>query len=330
MAPTTSMAAPAAAGTSFKATAAIALVAALVGVGIGYALFGGTASPADQPIVIAILPTATASEIQPRAAELEAFLQDETGYEVDVLIPTTYSAVVEAVRFGHADAAFMSAWPMHLANTRAGAEVALAEVRTVTIDNATAEETFYFSNYVVLEGSSFLDLEELRGKRVAFTSTISTSGYLFPVYRLLQLGLIPAPATGQAADPGAFFGEVVFAGGYSQAWAALQAGTVDVAVIAGDVAASLYQEVMNGTRVLETQGPVPSHGIVFSKDLQGDRRAKLQAALLKLGEPEHRELMRRMVSGIFVRFEATTTEEHLSALQPALVATGFQWVDRMN
>jgi phosphonate transport system substrate-binding protein len=326
--PKVSAAAPAPGGLSLKAVLAVAIATALIGVGGGYVLFG--AGPSQEKFVLAILPTATATEIQPRALELERFLENETGYDVEILIPTTYSAVIEAVRFGHADAAFMSAWPMHLAAKHAGADVALAEVRTVMIDNQTAQETFYFSSFVVLKNSSFSSMEDLRGKRVAFTSSLSTSGFLFPVYRLLELGLIPAPAAGQAADPGAFFGQVVYAGGYSQAWAALQAGTVDVAIIAGDVSTSLYQEVINGTRIIETQGPIPSHGVVFSKDLVGEKREKVKAALLKLGEPQHQDLMRRMVSGIFVRFEETTTAQHLSELQPALEATGFQWVDRLG
>ena len=317
-------------GVSLKIVLTIAVVAVLVGVGAGYAIFGSPSAPPREKITIAILPTATATEIQPRAVELERFLENETGYDIEILIPSTYSAVVEAIRFGHADAAFMSAWPMHLANKHAGADVALAEVRSVTINNTTTDETFYFSHYIVLKNSTYQTMEDVRGARMAYTSTLSTSGYLFPVNRLIQLGLIPSPAAGTAANPGAFFGQVTFAGGYSQAWAALKAGTTDVAVIAGDVATSLYNEVLNGTRVLETQGPVPSHGVVFSKDLQGEKRAKLQAALLKLGESEHRELMRKLVSGIFVRFEATTTEEHLGTLQPALEATGFQWVDQIR
>ncbi|MGH7343182.1 MAG: phosphate/phosphite/phosphonate ABC transporter substrate-binding protein [Candidatus Rokuibacteriota bacterium] len=313
-----------------KVLAAVAIVAALVGVGSGFAIWGGDSGASDHTITLAILPTATAGEIAPRAAELEHFLEDQTGYNVDILIPTTYSAVVEAIRFRHADAAFMSAWPMHLAAKHAEAQVALAEVRSVTINGSTTDESFYFSHYIVLEGRSYRTLEDVRGLRVAYTSALSTSGYLFPVDRLIELGKIPAPAAGQAADPGAFFGEVVFAGGYSQAWAALQAGAVDVAVIAGDVPSSLYNEVMNGTRVIETQGPVPSHGVVYSKDMSLQKASKLTAALMRLGDPQYRDLMRKLVSGIFVSFEQTTTEAHLGALQPALERTGFQWVDRIG
>lgn len=316
---------------------AVLIVAGLlIGIVSGYAVWGGafTASvqrtPGQPSIVIAIQPTASAQTIAPRAEELEQFLESRVDANIEVLIPTTYAAVIEAVRFGHAEVAFMSAWPSYLANKHAGAELVLAEVREVTIDNQRVEETFYFSHYVVLKDSPFQNLEDLRGLRVVYPSQLSTSGYLYAVDRLIQIGLIPKPEAGQEADPGKFFGQVQFAGGYAQGWELLKAGQADVMVIAGDVSASLFAEVMANTRILETQGPIPSHGIVFSKEFQGPLRDQLVNAFLELGNPEHRDLMRKMVSGIFVRFEVTTTQEHLAALAAALDNTGFRWVDRIG
>lgn len=308
---------------------AFAIVGILLGLGGGYVIWGASQGSEVPTIDIAIQPTASATDIAPRAAELEAFLEARTGANVNILIPTTYAAVIEAIRFGHADVGLMSAWPSYLANKHAGAELVLAEVREVTIDNETVEETYYFSYFVVLKDSPHRTLADLRGLRAAFPSQLSTSGYLYPVDRMIRLGLIPEPEPGKEADPKAFFGEVLFAGGYQQAWAALEAGQVDVTVIAGDVSAGLFAEVIAATRILETQGPIPSHGVVFSKDFQGPLRERLIEALLELGDPAYQDLMRKMVSGIFVRFERTTSEEHLAALAGALETTGFRWVERI-
>ena len=117
------------------------------------------------------------------------------------------------------------------------------------------------------------------------------------------------------------------AGGYAQGWEALQAGQVDVSVIAGDVPEELFREVLAHTRVLEQQGPIPSHAVVFSNDLQGPPRADLTNALLALGSDENRELMRKFISGIFVRFEITTTNEHLASLNDFLSATGLAFTE---
>ncbi len=282
-----------------------------------------------ESLVIAVQPTSTAEELAAQATELERFLEDRIDADVELRFPTTYAGVIEALRFGHADAAFMGSWPAALANKHAGAEVVLAEIREVSIGDEVTQAPYYYSYWVVPKDSPVRSLEDLRGKRVAFPSQLSTSGYVAPVARLIELGLVEAPEDGEA-NPREFFGEVIFAGGYAQAWEALQAGQVDAAIIAGDVPKDLYDEVLANTRVIEQQGPIPSHAVVVSKDLDEPLRSRLVNALLELGDEQYRDLMRKFVSGIFVRFERTTTEEHLGSLDRFLDATGFAFTERVR
>ena len=284
----------------------------------------------SQKLVIAILPTSTPEQLSAQASELEKFLEERVGVDVELRFPTTYAGVIEALRFGHADAAFMSAWPAALANKHAGAEVVLAEVREVTIDQAKTEAPYYFSYWVVPKDSPYRSLGELRGKKAAFPSQLSTSGYVVPMARLVELGFLKAPEKDKQVDGKDFFGVVLFAGGYAQAWEALKAGQVDVTIIAGDVPEKLYQEVLANTRVLEKQGPIPSHAVLFSKDLKDPLRSKLTKALMELGQPENRDLMRKFISGIFVRFEPTTTDKHLGSLNGFLVSTGLAFTESIR
>lgn len=286
---------------------------------------------ASQPkVVIAVQPTATAEQLSANAKELQTFLSQRMGREVELVFPTTYAGVVEALRFGHAQAAFMSAWPARLAWKIAEADVALAEVREVVIGQDKKEETFYFSYWVVPKNSPVTKLEELRGKRAVFPSQLSTSGYVAPLARLIELGLVAKPPVGKEADPKTFFGQVSFAGGYQQGWEALKAGQADVAIIAGDVAEKLYREVLDGTKVVEQQGPVPSHSVVFAKQLDPQTKQRLKDALLELGKPEHRDLMRKFISGIFVGFRPTTAEQHLAALAKYLDTTQLAFVESIR
>lgn len=293
-----------------------------------------TAGPAPAAprtkITLALQPTETVADIQPRATELEHFLESRLpNVDVQILIPLSYAGIVEALRFGHADAAFMSAWPMLLAEKRAGAAVALAEIREVVIGQERREAPFYFSYWVVLKDSPVENLTQLRGRKACFPSPLSTSGYLMPIAKLIELGLVPRPDA-EGANPEAFFGQVIFGGGYGQCWAALRQRQVDVAVIAGDVAESLYREVLANTRVLEEQGPIPSHGVVLRKGFPTGLRVRFLNALMDLGKPEYRPLMRRVISAIFVGFKRTTSTEHLIALRRALELTGFAFVERLR
>jgi phosphonate transport system substrate-binding protein len=290
----------------------------------------GAATPANRSkLTIAVLPTNTPENLANDAKELDQFLSARLGREVDLIFPTNYAGVIEALRFGHAQAAFMSAWPLALAQKHAGAEVALAEVREVVIGQNKVEEPYYFSYWVVRPDSPITSLEQLRGKRVAFPSTLSTSGYVAPLARLVELGLVPSDGK-KEADPKSFFGDVVFAGGYAQGWEALKAGRVDAAIIAGDVPEALYREVLANTRVIDQQGPVPSHGVAFARQLDAADRAQLKEALLALNAPENRALMRKFISGIFVGFKPTTGEEHLGSLNRYLDATGLEYVERLR
>lgn len=298
-------------------------------------LFGAACSGDDDggdsqdTLVIAVQPSATQEELSDQATELEEFLEERIDADVEIRFPTSYGGVIESLRFGHADAAFMGAWPAALATDDGEAEVVLAEIREVIIGEDATEEPFYYSYWVVPQDSDAESLADLEGKNAAFPNQLSTSGFVAPMARLNELGLVE-PGEDGAIDPDEYFGDVFFAGGYSQAWEALQAGQVDVSVIAGDVPADLYREVLDNTRVIEQQGPVPSHSVVFSADLEDPLRTDLKEALLELGEDEHRELMRQFISGIFVRFEEATTQEHLGSLNGFLEESGLTFTERLQ
>lgn len=280
---------------------------------------------AAEKIVIAVQPTATASELSDRATALEKRLESATGKDVEIVFPASYAGVVEALRFGHAQAAFMGAWPAALAVEKAGARVALAEVRDVMIDGNKVEEPYYFSYWVVRPDSQIKSLADLRGKKAVFPSQLSTSGYVAPMAKLVEAGLVPT--TDKGPDPKAFFSQVTFAGGYAQAIEALKSGQADVSVIAGDVPETLYKEVMASYRIVEKQGPIPSHAVVFAKDFEGEAADKLRSALVGMGDEEGRALMKKFVSGIFVRF-AEADAAHLAALDGMLKTTRLEYQEK--
>lgn len=286
---------------------------------------GFISAAGQRKLVIAIQPTSTPQQLESRAKELEVFLEERLKTDVEIFFPTSYAGVIEALRFGHADAAFMGSWPATMARSRAKAKVVLAEIREVIVDQEKKEAPYYFSYWVVPKDSVYKSLNELKGKKAAFSSQLSSSGYVAPLSKLVDLGFLSRKEG--VVDPKEFFGEVLFAGGYAQAWEALKAGQVDVTVIAGDVPEKLYREVLDNTRVLEKQGPIPSHVVVVSKDLDESTKDKLVNALLELNSADYRDLMRKFVSGIFVRFEPAT-EEHLQPLEKMLELTGFEFTEK--
>lgn len=84
---------------------------------------------------------------------------------------------------------------------------------------------------------------------MVYSSLSSTSGYLFPVAKLVEKGLIDKPGQGQEAEPREFFSTATTAGGYGPAWEALKRGQADTGVIAGDVSEKLFREIQDNTRI---------------------------------------------------------------------------------
>ncbi|HEV8343299.1 MAG TPA: phosphate/phosphite/phosphonate ABC transporter substrate-binding protein [Candidatus Binatia bacterium] len=285
---------------------------------------------AQDRVVIAIQPTLSSDEMLTKSKPLQKFLEQELGgkIKVDIYAPSSYAAVVESLRFGHAHVAFMSAWPAQLAVQLGGADVALAEVRQVLHGKEKVEAPYYYSYWVVPSNSPYQNLPSLKGKSACFPSPISTSGYVAPIGRLTELNLLQPPE-GKEADPKAFFKEVLFGGGYAQCWQALKQGQVDVTIIAGDVPEKLYNEVLSSARVLEQQGPIPSHAVVISKELKEPLRARVIQAIAKLSAPEQRDLMRSFISSLFVGFKPTTAAEHLGPLMRYLKLARLKYTERL-
>jgi phosphonate transport system substrate-binding protein len=285
---------------------------------------------AQSKVVIAIQPTVASDEMLTKAKPLQAFLEKSLGgrTKVEVYVPTSYAAVVESLRFGHAQVAFMSAWPAQLAVRLGGAEVALAEVRQVLHGKEKVEAPYYYSYWVVPSDSPHKDLPSLKGKSACFPSPISTSGFVAPMGRMVELNLVPA-ADGKEADPKAFFKDVLFGGGYGQCWQALKQGQVDTTVIAGDVPEKLYNEVLGATRTIENQGPIPSHAVVLSKELKDPLRSRVIQSIGKLSAPEQRDLMKTFISSLFVGFKPTNANEHLGSLQKYLKLANLKFTERL-
>ncbi|MDQ4012307.1 MAG: PhnD/SsuA/transferrin family substrate-binding protein, partial [Thermoproteota archaeon] len=197
-------------------------------------------------------------------------------------------------------------------------------------NNTLTDAPYYFSYWVTRPDSPANSLQDLSGMRAAFPSPLSTSGYVMPMDTLVNQSLIQVEE-GEEVEPESFFSEVLFAGGYAQGWEALRNGAVDVSIIAGDVSEELFFEVLNNTKVIHEQGPIPSHGVVFHNDIDPTVKENLKAAMLEIGTDESsRQIMRDLVSAIFVGFQETTAEEHLGSLTRALNATGLAFTEEIS
>lgn len=248
----------------------------------------------------------------PKAERLGAFLSDRIGRQVRVVVPSTYEPLIEGFRFGHVHAAFLDGGPAWIAHRRAGANVILAEVK----DGGT----FYWAEAFVRADAPLRRIEDVLGKRIAFTSRTGSSGFLMPIGSMIETGLIKPVGT-ELVDLenalSASFASTVEAGGYQQALTAVIEGRADVAFGAHDAPQRFLSDSERARiRTLHRFGRIPSHSILVAGNLHPGLAARVREALLELNQPEHIQILKDIYGVDGVRPAAT--EEHLGDFGRAL------------
>jgi len=129
------------------------------------------------------------------------------------------------------------------------------------------------------EGPIGLDtLANVEGKRVAFVSQGSTSGYLVPALGLLEAGVDPETGI-----------ESVFAGGHDSAVQAVYDGDAEVGVSFNDARGQLADTVTDvGEKVVVFgwSAPIPNDGFAVAGDLPDDLKAAITQAFLDISATE--------------------------------------------
>jgi len=277
-------------------------------------LLGCTQPAKDDTFKIGFIPSERASELTPKAEKLGEFLEQQMGMEVEVIVPSSYEPLIEGLRFGHLDAAYMDSGPAWLAYQKADAEVVLAELKN--------GNPFYYGEVFVRKTSDIKDLEDVKGKRIAFTSWTGSSGFILPIGTMVNRGIVELEGDDFVSLEKSLqntFESYTVAGGYKQALDLLVQGKVDVAGGAYDAPERfLDPEDAAKIKTLERLGKVPSHPIVVGSHLSSVVKQKFVNAMLQLNLPENIQILKDLygVDGLV----ATNTQEHLGDFGPAFEA----------
>ncbi len=235
-------------------------------------------------ITIGFIPVEKADELTPKAQALEEFLENKMGVDVEVVVPTNYEIIIEGMRFGHIDAAFMDTGPAWITHQRTGAEAVLAEL-------VAGKVNYQATVWTLADNDSINSLEDTVGKRVAFTSITGSSGFVRPMGTLVINGHVNIEGDDIVALESALaknFESYTFAGGYKAALQLLLNENVDVA-FGSDIAPQKYLELEDQAKLrpVTTIGPVPSHVFMVSADMSEPTRDALVDALIELNYDEN-------------------------------------------
>lgn len=160
----------------------------------------------ERPIKVLFVPSVDVDVLISSGEVLADALNEATGLNFEVSVPTSYAATIEEMCASPDDTiGFIPALGYVLANNRCGVTAGAAAVRRGL--------SWYASQYVVPFDSPAQSLEDLAGATWCIPEFGSTSGYLYPQAELL--------------DEGIEVGEIIEAGGHNGAVLGVYNGDCD-------------------------------------------------------------------------------------------------------
>ena len=280
-------------------------------------------------LTIGFIPVEKADDLTPKAESLEKFLEQKMpGVDIKVVVPNNYETIIEGMKFGHIDAAFMDTGPAWIAHNRAGAEVVLAEV-------VNGKVNYQATVWTKVHNNSINSLEDTLGKKVAFTSITGSSGFVRPMGTLVTEGHINIEGGDIVALEAALvdsFESYTFAGGYKAALQLLLNDHVDVA-FGSDIAPKKYLDPVDQGKLkaVVTIGPVPSHVFVVSSKMSDGTKNVFVNSMVQLNYAENNDILRNIYGAEALL--PTSTEMHIGDFGKfidALVGLDQKILDKYN
>ena len=280
-------------------------------------------------LTIGFIPVEKADELTPKAESLEKFLEQQMpGVDFKIVVPNNYETIIEGMKFGHIDAAFMDTGPAWIAHNRAGAEVVLAEV-------VNGKVNYQATVWTKVDNNSINSLEDTLGKKVAFTSITGSSGFVRPMGTLVTEGHINIEGGDIVALEAALadsFESYTFAGGYKAALQLLLNDHVDVA-FGSDIAPKKYLDPVDQGKLkaVVTIGPVPSHVFVVSSKMSDGTKNVFVNSMVQLNYAENNDILRNIYGAEALL--PTSTEMHIGDFGKfidALVGLDQKILDKYN
>ncbi|WP_284075903.1 phosphonate ABC transporter substrate-binding protein [Herbaspirillum aquaticum] len=228
------------------------------------ALLAGPAA-AVPPLTVGLIPAEDSQAMLENSKTVIDSLQQQLGMPVKPFIATDYNGIIEALRSRKLDVAYLGPFSYVLASSVANVEAfAVAETKK-------SGRSFYKSLIITRKESGLQNLEQLKGRTMAFVDPSSASGHLFPSAGLQKLNI----------DPNKYFSRVIFSGSHDASILAVANKKVDAAAVADRIlAAAVAKGVVQQSElnVVWTSPDIPESPMVWRKDLDPALKQKIAAA----------------------------------------------------
>lgn len=221
---------------------------------------------------VALLPDENAATLIQNAQPLKTYLEQRLKKDIEIVVTTDYSSMIEAMRFGRIEVAYFGPFSYVLAKSKApgiepfavGVERGAPTYQSVLIANASGPVK---------------KLEDVRGKTFAYGDQASTSSHLAPRAHLLR----------KAGLDGDTDYRVVHLGAHDAVARAVQAGQAPAGALSKPIFDALVQRgTIDASKViqLDLSAPIPNYPIVMQGNLAPTLKTAIRSAFLDLRDKE--------------------------------------------
>ncbi|MDQ3911570.1 MAG: phosphate/phosphite/phosphonate ABC transporter substrate-binding protein [Actinomycetota bacterium] len=247
--------------------------------GCGSSGGGEQGSSGPDPLRVGVVPNQNPESVEANYEPFEEYLSEQLGWEVELTVPTSYSAVVEAMVNDQLDLAHFGGLSYVQARNRADVAPLVTEINPYTGD------TTYHSLIITPINSDVQEVSDLRGRDFAFGSASSTSGSLYPAIMLQDAGI----------DYRTDLGEFTYTGGHDATAQAVANGSVDGGGIEDRILYDLQEDgkVARGSiHTVEVSDPIEGYPWVVRDALSDDLKEQITQAFLDIDDPNLLDLLR--------------------------------------
>lgn len=220
---------------------------------------------------VALLPDENAATLIQNAQPLKAYLEKTLHKDIELIVTTDYSSMIEAMRFGRIEVAYFGPFSYVLAKSKAPS----IEPFAVGVERGSPT---YQSVMIANAAGPVKRLEDIRGQSFGFGDQASTSSHLSPRAHILK-------KTGLDGEKDY---RPVFLGAHDAVARAVQAGQVPAGGLSKPILDTLIKKgTIDPSKIVELDlsAPIPNYPVVMQADLAPELKDQIRKAFLEMKDP---------------------------------------------
>lgn len=276
------------------------LLSAMVAFGSFAAGCGGNSQEAGKKtFTIAYAPNESTTDSTDARSTLAKDLGKVINMEVKEIQASDYTAIIEALRTGKADMAYMGALAVAMGAERAGVTPIVMKA-----PNGDKAQAVYHSVFVTQKDNSEINsIKDFKGKTIAFVDPDSTSGNLVPTSEIMKAFPDLHLTNEKIHTNGEFFEAVSFSGKHQAGLQAVIKGDVDIVPISDQIMASEFKNGNadeNAVKVVHSSAAIPAEAMVVSKTVNEDLKKTLTKFLVEYNNKDYFDKVIKKADARFV------------------------------